>query len=147
MRLFSRLVLFAALCAVPLLVPKADAAEKYLGTLFVTDAGAVHNYFPTDGGAFGIPGQTLLTVQPDVAAYVCVNEFGTTPAIPICTAARGVRVEANVGFPTSCPNSRQILMADGGYVNGCVVGVRPVTGTTVTAPVWSRQADGARPEF
>lgn len=148
MRLFFKYLCISALLAVPiaLVAQRAEAAEKYLGSIIVTDAGTSHNYLPLDGGAFGIPGLTLLTVQPNAAAYVCVNAL-TTAGVPTCSSSVGVKVAADTAFPTSCPVSRQILMADGGFVSGCVVTVAPVSGTSVTSPVWQRQADGARPEF
>lgn len=150
MRLFLKSLCVAALLAVPvaLVASTAEAAEKYLGTVIVTDAGMSNNYLPMDGGAFNIPGLTLLTVQPNAAAYVCVNEFAAT-GLPTCSATNpaGVKVTADQALPTSCPVARQILMADGGYVTGCVVVVMPVSGTSVSAPVWSREGNGARPEF
>lgn len=123
------------------LATPAAAGESYLGTIIVTDAGVVSNWFPTDGGAFYIAPQSLITIQPNANAYVCVDALTSTKA-PTCSATIGVRIDANVAFPTSCQSSTgAVLMADGGTVSGCTVAVLPVTGATVNATVWQRRGN------
>ena len=133
--LLGVLALSVALLAVP-----AGAAESYLGTIVVTDAGVVHNLLPLDGGAFAIPAMAKITVQPNAAAYLCVEQLTTTKA-PTCSAVLGVKVAADVAFPTSCGPAHYSLQADAGSVLGCVVAVMPVSGTSVTATVLSRKGD------
>ncbi len=120
-----------------LLVRPAFANEVKLGTIYVTDAGLSSNLLPMDGGAFAIQGLTLLTVQPDANAYVCVNAVTSTNR-PTCSSDLGVTVASGVGFPTSCPPSAKFIMADAGIVSGCVVVVQPVSGASVAAKVFSR---------
>lgn len=135
------LAVLVGFCAALLLtVPQAHAAERYLGTIVVTDGGTVHNLFPLDGGAFFINPNELITIQPNANAYVCVGELTSTKA-PTCSATLGVRVDANVAFPSSCPSGTAVLMADGGFVNSCVVACLPVSGATVNCPVWSRKGN------
>lgn len=131
------LAVIACFVAVALLVRPAAAAEKYLGTVIVTDAGAVHNLFPTDGGAFSIAPNSLLTIQPNASAYVCVDELDATKS-PVCTATNGVLVSSGTAFPSSCASGTGVLMADGGFVTSCIVTCRPSSGASVNCPVWLR---------
>jgi hypothetical protein len=144
-----KVLLVVGLLAMPLalcLVPRAHAAEVYRGTIFIQDAGCVHNLFPTDAGAFYIAPNSLITVQPDQNAFICVDELSSTKA-PTCSTtnvtgtARGVYVLANTAFPSSCKPAQPALMADGGMVVGCVVSVCASGVVTVNAPVWSRKGD------
>ena len=130
-------VLVAAFVAALMLIPSAEAAESYLGTVYSYDGGAVHNLFPTDGGAFFIPSKALVTIQPNANAYVCVDEL-TTAKAPTCSSVLGVKVSADTAFPSSCKSAQPVVMADGGTVTGCVVTCAPVSGSSVNCTVWQR---------
>lgn len=134
------LAVVSAVAAVVLLMRPAMAAEKYLGTVFVTDAGAVHNLFPTDGGAFYIAPNSLITVQPSANAYVCVDEL-TSAKAPTCSSTLGVLVSSGTAFPSSCASGTGVLMADGGYVTSCIVSCIPSSGASVNCPVWQRKGN------
>lgn len=170
MRLFFRYICLAALLAVPvvLVARVAQAAEKHLGTIVNIDAGsglgAVNNLNTVQ--PFRINPLVLITIQPDVAAYVCVDQIlnidagsilsdgGAGPwsqlRIPVCQlpdgGSKGVRVEANSAFPSSCQSAGALVMPDGGFTS-CAVSCVPITGTSVTCPVWQRQVNGSGPEF
>lgn len=131
-------VCFAALML--LVVRPAQAAEKYVGTIVVTDAGAVHNLLPLDGGAFAIAPNSLVTIQPSANAYVCVDELTSTKA-PTCSSSLGVLVSSGTAFPSSCASGTGVLMADGGYVTSCIVTCIPASGASVNCPVWVRKGN------
>lgn len=118
----------------------AHAAETYLGTVFVTDAGQSHNLLPEDGGSFYVPPLSYITVQPSAAAFVCVDQLDATGA-PSCTSTNGLTVAQDVAFPSSCKPSQRVLVADGGLVSSCVVTIRPVSGASVNAKVWQRMGN------
>lgn len=123
------------------LATPAAAGESYLGTITVADGGVNSNWTLLDGGAFYIAPQTLVTIQPSANAYVCVDALSSTRA-PNCSATIGVRIDANVAFPTSCQSTTgQVLMPDAGLVQGCTIAVQPVTGASVTATVWQRRGN------
>lgn len=168
-----RFLMLSTLCllgvfSIALLARRAEANEAFLGNVIVTDAGtgltAVNNL--TTATPFRIDPLTLVTVQPNVAAYVCVDQIlnidagsllsdgGAGPwsqyRIPVCNlpdgGAAGMRVEANTAFPSSCQSAAALAMPDGGFTS-CAVSCVPVSGVSVTCPVWKRQANGSRPEF
>lgn len=132
------LLVVVGVCALP-----ASAEESFRGTVIVTDAGCVHNLFPTDGGAFAIGVSALVTVQPDQNAYVCVDQVAAATSLPNCTSTNGVRIDQNVAFPSSCNNQqvKPVRVEDGGLVSSCVVQVCPVSGASVNAKVWERQGN------
>lgn len=138
---FARCLALIAV-SVAVTAPPAQAAEVYRGTIVVTDAGTSHNLLPLDGGSFAIPNYSRITVQPTAAAYVCVEEL-TDAGAPFCSATKGVKVAQDEKFPSSCQAQHYSLMADGGLVTGCVVTIMPVSGTSVSAPVWTRGENGA----
>lgn len=170
MRLFARLVLFVALFAVPvaLWAHRAEAYEAPLGIIVVSDAGAAGfnqglnvTSNLTTANPFRITAQVPITVQPDVAAYVCVETTAPYDAgyadggwvsirAPSCRQSDGgsfgVLVAAGTAFPSSCGQSRPLSMEDGGF-SSCVVGCVPSTGTSVTCLVSQRQANHSPPEF
>lgn len=125
------------IAAALMLIRPAQAGEKYLGTIVVTDAGAVHNLFPTDGGAFYIAPNSLITVQPSANAYVCVDEL-TSAKAPTCSTTLGVLVASGTAFPSSCASATSVQVADGGFVQSCTVTCVPASGASVSCPVWSR---------
>lgn len=123
------------------LATPAAAGESFLGQITVADAGVNSNWTLVDGGAFYVAPQSLITVQPNANAYVCIDTLTATRA-PTCTAITGVRVDANVAFPTSCQSTTgQVLMPDAGLVQGCTIAILPVTGATVSASVWQRRGN------
>lgn len=135
------LVTLATFIAVASLTP-ALANEAYLGTIYVTDAGsgttAVHNLTAADGGAFLIASRSKLSIQPSANAFVCID---SKPAgVPTCDSTRGTRIDANTLFPTSCSSASSVALPDGG-VTSCLVSCVPVSGASVTCPVWSRIGD------
>lgn len=162
-----------ALMAAPFLATEALAYELPLGIIVVTDAGATSanqglnsTSNLTTATPFRIDALVPITVQPSVAAYVCVETVANYDAgillsdggtaswtqykAPSCRQADGgsfgVRVEANVAFPSSCGESRLLAMPDGGF-SSCVVSCVPVSGTSVSCPVSRRQANHSPPEF
>lgn len=128
-------VLLVGLLSVPV-----EAAEKYLGTVIVTDAGLSSNLLPTDGGSFAITPLSLITIQPNAAAYICVDEL-TSARAPTCSSSIGIKVAADTAFPSSCKPTQPVFMADGGTVTGCVVVIQPVSGASVSASVWERKGN------
>jgi hypothetical protein len=134
------LALCLAVFAASALVGPARAAEKYVGTIVVTDAGAVHNLFPTDGGAFYIAPNSLITVQPSVNAYICVDEL-TAAKAPTCSTTVGVLVPSGTAFPSSCASATAVQVADGGFVQSCTVTCLPASGASVNCPVWVRKGN------
>ncbi len=152
----------------------AHAFELPLGVIVVTDAGATGatqglnvTSNLTTATPFRIPPLAVITVQPDVAAYVCVELIANLDAgilqsdggisawvqykAPSCRqmdgGSFGVSVAAGTAFPSSCGESRYLVMPDGGGYFGCVVSCVPVSGTSVSCPVSQRQANHSPPEF
>ena len=151
----NALGVIVALCAVALLAVPARAAEAYLGVVTNADAGtgtAVPSNLTT-AVPFIIPPATLLTIQPSVAAYVCVDvrggyDAGTVTAdggagpwvqyvVPSCSSTTGVKVAADTAFPSSCAPANRFAMPDGG-ISSCSVACVPVSGVSASCPVWSR---------
>lgn len=164
-----RILMLSTLCLVvsaPFLT--AHAFELPLGVVSNTDAGTGINAPSnlTTRVPFRIDALVPITVQPDVAAYICVEtvtgydaglllsdggvDRWTQFKVPACRlgdgGAFGVRVEAWTAFPSSCGESRGLLMTDGGFAS-CVVGCVPVSGASVNCSVSRRQANHSPPEF
>lgn len=115
----------------------AFAGEKFLGTIFVLDAGSVHSAFAEDGGGFNMHPRTKITVQCDANTYVCVDRLA-------CTAATGVKVTIDQAFPTTTEGPQTVVNSvDAGVTRTSVVSVIPVTGATSTCRIWSRVGDEA----
>lgn len=157
MRHFLPLIAFSLAVAALVLVPQeAAAGESYLGTVVNTDAGTGVSNLTTAAPFIAAPGN-LLTVQPSANAYVCINATTTLDAglllpdgglnqwvqyrVPTCTSAIGVRIDANVAFPTSCGGGAQVALTDGGTGTRCVVSCLPVSGASVSCPTWLRLGD------
>lgn len=147
----------------------ARAFELPLGVVINIDAGAGLNPPSnlTTITPFRIDALVPITVQPTAAAYVCVETVANWDAgtllsdggccsswtqykTPSCRqldgGSFGVRVEANVAFPSSCGESRVLAMADGGF-SSCVVSCVPVSGSSVSCYVSRRQASHSPPEW
>ena len=142
-------------CLLLVAVMRANAAEVYLGTVANADAGTGVNVPSnlTTATPFTIPPNSLITVQPSAAAYVCVDfasqyDAGSTLVdggpgpwsqylVPSCSSTLGVKVAADTAFPSACAPARALQMPDGGVVS-CAVSCVPVTGASVSCPVWTR---------
>jgi hypothetical protein len=127
----------------------ARAEETYVGSIIVTDGGsganAVHNLLPSDGGAFYLAPNSLLTVQPNAAACVCVDQLAVSGAfrMPTCActgAGKGVKLAADTAFPTSCAPGTNVMMPDGGQ-RACTVACVPASGASVTCDVYYRRGN------
>lgn len=139
--LFASLVIAGAVLALSYASP-AEGAESYLGTLYVTDAGFVHNQWPTDGGQFAIAPSSLLTIQPSANAYVCVDQKAAGTNSPSCTSSNGVLVSSGTAFPTSCAPPTNYQLPDAGLVSGvCLAMCAPASGTSVNCVVWQRKGN------
>ncbi len=151
----------------------AHAFEAPLGIIVVSDAGSAGfqqginvTSNLTTANPFRIDALVPITVQPNAAAYICVEsvmkyDAGSTLSdggagpwsqykTPSCRQADGgsfgVLVAADTAFPSSCGESRTLAMPDGGF-QSCVVACVPSSGTSVTCLVSRRQADHSPPEF
>ena len=160
----------AALLAVPvgLLAKTAHAFEYSLGIIVVTDAGsglsAVNNL--TTANPFRINPLTVITVQPSVESWVCVDtrlnidagsvlsdggvgpwsQYRVSPCRLPDGGAFGVLVPANVGFPTSCGKADGVVLVDGGFTS-CTVACVPASVASGTCLVSQRQYNSSPPEF
>lgn len=140
-------------------VGSAEAGESYLGLVYNADAGtgvSVPSNLTT-ATPFVVAPRSKLSIQPSANAYVCVDSLDKLDAglllsdgglnqwvqyrVPTCTSTTGVRVDSNVLFPTSCGASKNPIMPDGGGVGSCTVACVPVSGSTVSCPVWQRIGD------
>ena len=169
MRPFLKSICVVALSAAVVFVAReAQGFEYALGKIIVTDAGsglsAVNNL--TTATPFRINPLTLITVQPSVAAYVCVDtrlnidagsllsDGGQGPwsqqRISPCRQSDGgsfgVLVAAGAAFPSSCGKADPLVMPDGGFTS-CTVGCVPSSGVSVTCEVSQRQYNSSPPEF
>jgi len=144
---------FVALLSVP-----AEAAEKALGTIVNIDGGAsfgaVSNL--TTITPFTIGPTSLITVQPNAAAYICVDEFAQYDAgtslsdggvgpwvqyrVPYCNSTIGQKVAADTAWPSSCAPANVYRMPDGG-ITSCAVACVPVSGSSVSCLVQERRGN------
>lgn len=125
----------------------ALANERFVGLLVNSSGKYLSLVGLSDGGLSGFPigANALLTVQPTVDMYVCINQKDVSTNAPNCSALNGVRVPANAAFPTSCPSSNNmslpVSLSDGGTIyvstNSCIVEVVAVADAG-SAIVWQR---------
>ncbi len=164
-----RFLLLSTLCllgvsTVALLARPAEANEVPFGTIVTADGGTAQYATSNLNTAtpFRIPALSRITIQPNAAAYICVDDVrkydagstlsdgGVGPwsqyVSPYCSSAVGVKVAADTAFPSSCQSAINLAMPDGGF-SSCTVSAVPVTGTALTTAVWVRQINGAPAEF
>jgi hypothetical protein len=138
-----RAVKLAVLWCITLSLSDAQAGERRLGTMIVSDAGTVNNATTgygsagcagTDDGvpgettpgscdqAFRIPTSAKITVQCDDAAIIGVNVRGVD-------AGTGMPVIANEKFPSSTrAGNVKAPLPDAGTYYGGVVSIAPAVG-------------------
>lgn len=109
---------FKLLSVLCFLAAPAFAGERLLGTI-VNAAGPAARNNATTAAPFVIPNRALISVQCDVDAYIATD---TATA----TSANGVKVFANVLFPTSVGSS-------GATVSGTPTAVVSVLGSAAVA--------------
>lgn len=139
-----RAVKLAVLWCITLSLSDAQAGERRLGTMIVSDAGTVNNATTgygsagcagTDDGvpgettpgscdqAFRIPTSAKITVQCDDAAFVAANARGVD-------AGTGMSVAIAEKLPTSTrPGNVKVALPDGGTYYGGVVSIAPAVGS------------------
>ncbi len=167
MRLFYVLTMLAlgGVLSFIVIAKPAWANEVPTGVIIVADAGtganAVSNL--TTATPFRIPPLSRITVQPSIAAYVCVDDIrwqdagtalsdgGTSWAklrMPYCDRSfgTGVLVPDLVAFPSSCQSAQNLVLPDGGF-SSCSVTCVSADAGPVSCAVWVRQINGAPAEF
>ena len=149
----KRVLTLSVVAALAVLAGEAFGAERFLGTVTVSDGGFTANARQTDAG-FYIPVVAKISVQPDGHAFVCVDSHVYSSGRMSCTASSGVLVPAGVLFSSSCakrPTSALVpeILADGGVWDAglfgptCTVACKALDGGTVNCAVFERYGDEA----